>query len=446
MNGGYRSMKMCFCYPYQGRRLLARFPLIAAIILLTCATAVSNTTDTAFVSRTTLTNILNNPISADGSVYDAKDSQGNEITCAKVIDLTGQTAKYAAVYYSPYAVSGGYRYKVNLATSSDLIHWQFVRTLVDNADMPDIKQVTNGSWLILTHEQWINGGTDGPSTAPCQVAFELFYDTTDLLNGTIRASWLAPSYVSDLNGTPNIYEADLVLYTNYWAADLVVGFHYWAGTNDENAYAAVHKFALPLGGTFWDPTNALVYNEDFANAGVNDLGLRDNFTISSGTYNVQEGNLGTPGGTWDEWRVFLYTYEDTNIWPTGNGTVLQLSPQTPNGSFSFGAPCVSVIKSPTDNGNAMFVSYFIFTQGAGTGEAGDLIYYYNLSLPVLVTKISADTLTLSWPSDYASWHLEVQTNSLGTNWVTIPNIGGSNSYTNIINSTKETVFYRLAYP
>lgn len=439
-------MTMRFQDWYHRWRMTDRYLSTVVILLLICLNATTDKAATAFVSYSTLTNILNNPMFANASVYDAKDSQGNEMTCVKVLDLTGQAAKYAAVYYSPYAVSGGYRYKVNLATSSDLIHWQFIRTLADNADMPDIKQVNNGSWLILTHEQWINGGADGPSTAPCQIAFDLFYDTADLLNGTIRATWLAPSYVSDLNGTPNIYEAHMALYSNYWAADLVVGFHYWNGTQDENGYATVHKFALPLGGTYWDPTNALVYNEDFANAGVNDLGLRDNFTVSSGTYNVQEGNLGIPGGTWDEWRVFLYTYGDTNIWPTGDGTVLQLSPKTPNGSFSFGAPCVSIVKSPTGHGNAMFVHYFIFTQGAGTGEAGDLIYYYNLSVPRLVTKMSGDTLTLSWPSDYAAWHLEVQTNSLGTNWVAIPNTGGSDSYTNTINSTKQSVFYRLAYP
>lgn len=423
---------------------------MAMTFMLTCVNAISNTTGAVFVSHAALTNMLNDPIFANGSAYDAKDNQGNEMTCVKVLDLTGQAAKYAAVYYSPYAVSGGYRYKVNLATSSDLIHWQFVRTLADNSDMPDIKQVSNGSWLILTHEQWINGGTNGPSTAPCQVAFDLFYDTTDLLNGTIRASWLAPSYVSDLNGTPNIYEAHLVLYTNYWAADLVIGFHYWNGIQDENADATVHKFALPSGGTYWDPTKAAGYNEDFANAGVNDLGLRDNFAVSSGTYNVQEGNLGTPGGSWDQWRVFLYAYGDTNAWPTGNGSVLQLSPKTPNGSFSFGCPCVSIVKSPSGVGNAMFVSYFIFSEGAGSGEAGDLIYYYNLGVPKLTCRMSGGMLNLSWPNEYTGWRLEAQTNSptkgISTNWLAVPNSNESNTFSGSLSPTRRNVFFRLVYP
>ena len=428
-------------------------PLMTIVSLLSCVNVIANQTNVIFISSSTLTNILSSPESAAASAYDAMDNQGNYMTCVKVIDLVGQSAKYAAVYYSPYAVTGGYRYKINLATSSDLIHWTFVRMLVDNADMPDIKTVSNGSWLILAHEQWINGGANGPSTAPCQVGFELFYDSTDLLNGTISASWVAPSYVSTLNGTPNIYDAHLTLYNGYWAADLVIGFHYWTGSQDADGYATVRKFALPQGGTKWNPSAASGYNLDLTNAGVHDIGLRDNFSTSNGTYNVQEGNLGTPGGTWDEWRIFLYTYGDTNVWPTGSGTVQQLSPQTPNGSYSFGGPRVSIVNSPSGVGNAMFVSYFIFSQGAGTGEAGNLIYYYNfydLSLPPITLKVSSGGVNLSWPAIYTNWQLQAQTNSitsgLGTNWTTIPNIGSSNSYTSTINSTLKTIFYRLVYP
>jgi hypothetical protein len=428
-------------------RKLREFAVVIAgmiVVSLQSSWAVSSN-----ISYDTLTNILSQPVRADASAYDAKDNQGNQMEVIKVLDLVGQSAKYAAVYYTPYVVSGGYRYRVNLATSDDLVHWTYIRTLVDNADMPDIRQVNNGSWLILAHEQWINGGTTGPSQAPCRVGFKLFYDSTDLLNGTIRASWLAPSYVSDLNGTPNIYEAHLTLYNNYWAADLLVGFHYWNGTQDENAYATVLKFALPQGGTAWNPTNASGYNQHLADAGVNDLGLRDNFAVSSGIYNVQEGNLGTPGSSWEKWRVFLYAYTDSYLWPSGNGTVLQLSPQTSKGSFSFGGPRVSFVKSPRGVGDAMFVSYFIFSQGAGPGEAGNLIYYYNLSPPNLTSTVSGDLLTLSWPAEYSHWHLETQTNvfgGLGSNWIAVPNTTGNNVYSNPVDSTVGAAFYRLVFP
>ena len=101
------------------------------------------------MSNITLTNVLSEPIFANASAYDAKDNQGNSMQCVSVIDLVGQSAKYAAVYSTPYAVTNGYTYNVNLATSDDLIHWTFIRTLATNADLPEIKTVSNGSWIIL---------------------------------------------------------------------------------------------------------------------------------------------------------------------------------------------------------------------------------------------------------------------------------------------------------
>ena len=69
--------------------------------------------------------------------------------------------------------------------------------------------------------------------------------------------------------------------------------------------------------------------------------------------------------------------------------------------------------------------------------------------PVTITnQISGNALTLTWPAGQG-WKLQMQTNSLakglGTNWVYISD--GSISSTNItIDTTKPTVFYRLANP
>jgi hypothetical protein len=66
----------------------------------------------------------------------------------------------------------------------------------------------------------------------------------------------------------------------------------------------------------------------------------------------------------------------------------------------------------------------------------------------LTNSVSGGVLNLSWPAGQG-WRLEQQTNSLSkglsTNWV--PAAGSSVSSTNItIDSTKPTVFYRLAFP
>lgn len=76
--------------------------------------------------------------------------------------------------------------------------------------------------------------------------------------------------------------------------------------------------------------------------------------------------------------------------------------------------------------------------------------YVNTNPTNITAMVSGSKLTLSWPADHTGWHLQAQTNSigkgLGTNWVTIPNSNLSNGYTNTIDPTQPTVFYRMVYP
>ena len=64
-------------------------------------------------------------------------------------------------------------------------------------------------------------------------------------------------------------------------------------------------------------------------------------------------------------------------------------------------------------------------------------------------SVSSGVLTLSWPSNYLGWSLQVQTSSLtagiNTNWFTLP---GSEMLTSTnlgMNGTNGAVFYRLIY-
>jgi autotransporter-associated beta strand protein len=70
----------------------------------------------------------------------------------------------------------------------------------------------------------------------------------------------------------------------------------------------------------------------------------------------------------------------------------------------------------------------------------------------IVSTISGNTLTLSWPADHTGWRLQVQTNSLntglGTNWVTWPYSDSTtnNSVSVTMNPNAPTVFFRMVYP
>ena len=74
----------------------------------------------------------------------------------------------------------------------------------------------------------------------------------------------------------------------------------------------------------------------------------------------------------------------------------------------------------------------------------------NMNPTNITTTVSGNQIILSWPADHTGWYLQAQTNALnaglGTNWVTIPNSNLSDSYTNTVDPTKGTVFYRMVSP
>ena len=86
----------------------------------------------------------------------------------------------------------------------------------------------------------------------------------------------------------------------------------------------------------------------------------------------------------------------------------------------------------------------------GSIEVLTAVYPVNTTPTNCTVTVSGNQLVLSWPPDHTGWHLQVQTNTLpaglGTNWVTIPDTDLGNSYTNTIDTTQGSVFYRMVYP
>jgi hypothetical protein len=59
-------------------------------------------------------------------------------------------------------------------------------------------------------------------------------------------------------------------------------------------------------------------------------------------------------------------------------------------------------------------------------------------------------LQFSWPADHTGWQLQSQTNDLtsglGTNWVNVASSTQTNQMTVPLNSTNDSVFFRLVRP
>jgi autotransporter-associated beta strand protein len=104
---------------------------------------------------------------------------------------------------------------------------------------------------------------------------------------------------------------------------------------------------------------------------------------------------------------------------------------------------------PVVRGNAMPIVSPGFTVTNHLGDDGTVVVTgVTASVAKVTTTVSGGQLTLSWPSAWTGLNLQVQTNTLakglGTNWVTIPGYDTVNGYTNTIDKTSGSVFYRLA--
>ncbi len=74
----------------------------------------------------------------------------------------------------------------------------------------------------------------------------------------------------------------------------------------------------------------------------------------------------------------------------------------------------------------------------------------NTNATNIVAVVNGANLELSWPADHIGWRLQAQTNSLANglnnNWVSIPGTATVNHFTNTVDATKGSVFYRMVYP
>jgi autotransporter-associated beta strand protein len=63
----------------------------------------------------------------------------------------------------------------------------------------------------------------------------------------------------------------------------------------------------------------------------------------------------------------------------------------------------------------------------------------------ITIQVVGSNFTLSWPLDHTGWQLQIQTNGIGTNWTSVPGSTSTNLATFLINTSYDSVFFRLIY-
>jgi len=83
---------------------------------------------------------------------------------------------------------------------------------------------------------------------------------------------------------------------------------------------------------------------------------------------------------------------------------------------------------------------------ATTGTLGvSTVSTVNTTPANISVQASGGNLTLTWPADHTGWHLQAQTNGLGTNWFDVSGADTTNQVVVPINGTNNSVFFRMVY-
>ncbi len=328
-------------------KLAAGLVLVAAF-LPTPAQAAGAPSDP---TRAQLRTIVENVNQADGKRYGLHDDAGHTMDTVKVIQ--DNTGGYLAV--SHFMASDGH-FRVNLATSSDLLTWHWVRELAGSntgpASQPTIAQASNGGFVLAWEQENPGGGNN-------HLAFRYFAGRADLLAGNVSRSFDAPRQLSSCaEGTPNIYSINLSPDIDHSTID--VGGHYWWNCDrDRQQRGTLTNFGSWTTSAQPNFDNALLY----WGVGGN-IGDRDQAAFLGYSFGLIEGQY--TKGDFGSWRAFLYDYQ------TGNAD--QTAIHTDGGSTAFANPTLTALKTPSGD-RAMLVTLFVPSEGAAPGEAGELLYY-----------------------------------------------------------------------
>ena len=320
------------------------------------------------ISSAKLQTLLTNVKGSTGYKYGMKDSRGVGMDCVRVIYAPIQGVKrYLAVYH--HLDSEIKKFHIFVAQSFDLLSWEFLRRIVSNADMPAVEVDGATGKVLLVYEHFLSS----KDRWPCAIGVRMYESVDTFISGKPLVMYTAPNTISRIEGTPNIYRFDPTLQL------IELGFHYQNETLVRDQVARGFLSGFPGKDTSWTTMIETQYNEEMTNQGVTgNIGGRDLLQFNSnGTNNptsfmISEGNIQPPPShptDWKSWRVWLWI--DLKV-------VMPLTVQTHRGSIALANPSMVLVPSPNTGHSALFVSYFIFSEGAATGEGGSLAFFTEL--------------------------------------------------------------------
>lgn len=360
----------------------------AAVLAMLLAVVVAAPADAApsrskrAKSRVALKQVVEQVTGSTAHRYGAVDDRGAALEGLKVVQVGD---RYVGVYHSP----GGGRFNVHVATSRDLITWTRRETIETDASQPTIA-LTPGDGVVVAYEHTtlsdliarpplLDALLPGPLKIlddplnRIRIRFRHYRTVDDLLTGRHSREFTAPRRLSPTaEGTPSITSA--VLRDGLISRSRIeVGLHYFANRRgepkvDRRATAVLEDFrrwkvqARPdLDATFLE---SRLRHDGYGAAPLGSIGDRDPITLDGVRLELAEAQY--VAGDFGSWRTFLVDPRAVTPRP--------LEIATAGASRAFGNPSVTELRAPSGR-RAVFVSVYVFSEGAAAHEAGPLIYY-----------------------------------------------------------------------
>lgn len=295
-------------------------------------------------ARQKLVSLIGDVRQADGRRYSSRDHLGNTMDCVKIIKRT-DSEDFIGVYHT-YIDNVP---RVNLALSSDLLNWTWLRELAYFGSQPTIAVPSDQpqGYIVAWEQEPKN-----------HLQFSFYPTWSDLQAGNAQKNYSVQQTLSHCaEGTPNIYGQPTL-------NNIDVGFHFYDNcVVDRQARGTLQNFNL------WTQVrkqpnvdNAILYYGVQGNIGDRDAlsnfsGFQ--FTVIEGQYKAKD--FGT-------WRTFIFDPQ------TGNAD--QVPVITDGGSQAFANPTMTLA---TWKGQPiLIVTLFVPSEQSAPGEAGELIYYHKL--------------------------------------------------------------------
>ncbi len=296
----------------------------------------------------TIETLIGDVVGSTGHRYRLTDSAGNTMDTVKII--ANPAGGYLGVYHTGNTV--------NLASSTDLLSWEFRRTLDPQATQPTICALSTGGYLTAAeyNDQARSGGL---------LRLRHYANLSALMAGAVDRERTIPRSLSKCNeGTPNFHSVTLTPDIDHSIIDL--GFHYQRKCDlDRQGRGRLTNFTDWTAAEDHGADSLLTAAAAIQGRAVKgNIGGRDTAVFDDIRYTLYEVQY--VKGDFGSWRLYLHNGQ--------TGTAAYLPVVTHGGSTAFANPTITAITSPRGR-PAIVATLFVPFEGAAPGEAGQLVYY-----------------------------------------------------------------------